>query len=329
MAVTSTDTAPDAPSPLEHPLKSSLSRGRTWRNRLASGWMVASLIVAAVPLVAILVILVTKGFSMVASLDWWSKPISTDVARNALGTKEAQDAFGNIGTVAPVKEVVYGMQPAIVGTLITTGIAALLAIPLGIAAAVYLNEYGGKSRSATTIRFFTDVMTGVPSVVMGIFVYTVWVLNFEQSGRSGLAGGLALACLMLPVVVRSTEEMLRLVPDALRQASAALGTPRWKTTTRVVLPAAMPGITSGAMLAVARAAGETAPILFTVGVVSSTNLSIFGQNTTLSAQIFSNATQPGGESIAWGAALTLIVIVMVFTLTARYVSSKFSVRVDG
>jgi phosphate transport system permease protein len=291
--------------------------------------MILSLVVAAVPLLAVMIILVAKGFSLVASTDWWTKPIPTNVASNALSSAEAQDAFGNTTGAAATTAVVYGMQPAIIGTLLTTGLAALLSIPLGILAAVYLNEYGGKSRSASVIRFFTDVMTGVPSVVMGIFIYTVWVLNFEQSGRSAFAGGLALACLMLPVVVRSTEEMLRLVPDSLRQASAALGTPRWKTTTRVVLPAAMPGITSGSMLAIARAAGETAPLLFTVGVVSSTNFSLFGQNTALSAQIFSNATQPGGESIAWGAALTLIIIVMAFTLAARFVSSKFSVRVDG
>jgi len=291
--------------------------------------MVASLVVAAIPLIAILVILLTKGFSLVASVDWWTKAIPTNVASNALSSQEAQDAFGNTTGAAAVQDVVYGMQPAIIGTLLTTGLAALLAIPLGIFAAVYLHEYGGNSRSASIIRFFTDVMTGVPSVVMGIFIYTVWVLNFQQSGRSAFAGGLALACLMLPVVVRSSEEMLRLVPDSLRQASAALGTPRWITTTRVVLPAAMPGITSGAMLAIARAAGETAPILFTVGVVSSTNFSLFGQNTSLAGQIFSNATQPGGESIAWGAALTLIIVVMVFTLAARWVSSKFSVRIDG
>jgi len=291
--------------------------------------MIGSLVIAAVPLLAVMGVLVAKGFSLVADSDWWTEPIPSNVASSALSTAEAQKEFGNVGVVAPAAKVVYGMQPAIVGTLLTTGLAALLAIPLGIAAAVYLNEYGGRSRSASVIRFFTDVMTGVPSVVMGIFVYTVWVLNFEASGRSAFAGGLALACLMLPVVVRSTEEMLRLVPDSLRQASAALGTPRWKTTTKVVLPAAMPGITSGSMLAIARAAGETAPILFTVGVVSATNLSLFGQNTTLSAQIFSNATQPGGESIAWGAALTLIIVVMVFTLAARFVSSKFSVRVDG
>lgn len=315
-----------ANAPLRHPLESNLSRGRTWRNRLASSWMIASFVLAAIPLMAVLGILLVKGLSLVASLDWWSKPIPSNVASSTFNNAEAQDAFGNVGTVAPVQQVVYGMQPAIVGTLLTTGLAALFSIPLGIAAAVFLNEYGARSRSASVIRFFTDVMVGVPSVVMGIFVYTVWVLNFEQSGRSAFAGGLALACLMLPVVVRTTEEMLRLVPDSLRQASAALGTPRWRTTTQVVLPAALPGIASGAMLAIARAAGETAPILFTVGVVSATNFSLFGQNTTLSAQIFSNATQPGGESVAWGAALTLIMMVMLFTLTARLVTARFAQR---
>lgn len=311
-----------------HPLASSLPAGRLWRNRLATLWMVGSLVVAAVPLLIVIGVLVAKGIGVVASLDWWTESIPSNVTAGALATPEAQEAFGNTGDVVPV-EVVHGMAPAIIGTLITTSIAAVIAIPLGIAAAVYLHEYGGRSRPASVIRFFTDVMTGVPSVVMGIFIYTVWVLNFEERGRSGFAGGLALACLMLPVVVRSTEEMLRLVPDALRQASAALGAPRWKTTLGVVLPAAMPGITSGAMLAIARAAGETAPILFTVGTVTATNFSPFGQNTTLSAQIFGNATQPGGERIAWGAALTLIAIVMVFTLAARFVSSKFSVRTDG
>lgn len=323
MAATQPNLTPD------NPLASSLSTRRRWTNRLASAWMTGALVVAAIPLIAILAVLVAKGASLVFSADWWSKSIPTNVASNALASKEAQDAFGNTTAATSTAPVVYGMQPAIVGTLLTTGLAALLAIPLGVAAAVYLNEYGGRTRSTSVIRFFTDVMTGVPSVVMGIFVYTVWVLNFEGSGRSAFAGGLALACLMLPVVVRSTEEMLRLVPDSLRQASAALGTPKWRTTMSVVLPAALPGITSGSMLAIARAAGETAPILFTVGVVSATHLSLFGQNTTLSAQIFSNATQPGGEAMAWGAALTLILVVMTLTLAARFVSSRFSVRVDS
>ena len=159
------------------------------------------------------------------------------------------------------------MGPAVVGTLITTGLAALMAIPLGILAAIYLNEYGRKRRLARFIRFMTDVMTGVPSVVMGVFIYTFWVVSFGQ-GRSALAASLALACLMLPIVVRSCEEMLRLVPDALREGSSALGARTWKTTARVVLPTALPGIVSGAMLAVARAAGETAPVLFTIGAAN-------------------------------------------------------------
>jgi len=221
----------------------------------------------------------------------------------------------------------YGMQPAIIGTLFITLLASLIAIPIGILGAVYLNEYGKNRRLATAIRFLTDVMTGVPSVVMGIFVYTVFVLQFKE--RTTLAGALALACLMLPIVVRSTEEMLKLVPDNLREASAALGTRTWRTTVGVVLPAALPGITSGCMLAIARAAGETAPLLFTIGSIShfagvGHMASQLGeQNTSLATQIFSNATQPGGEPLAWGAALTLIVMVLVLTMLARVVTARF------
>ena len=217
------------------------------------------------------------------------------------------------------------MGPAVVGTLVTTGLSAAMAIPLGILAAVYLNEYGKQRRLARFIRFMTDVMTGVPSIVMGIFVYSLWVIEFGY-GRSALAASIALACLMLPIVVRSTEEMLKLVPNTLREASAALGTRTWRTTLGVVLPAALPGVTSGAMLAIARAAGETAPILLTVGSTRFTNWSLGGVNTSLSREIYSNATQPGGESLAWGAALTLIAIVLVMTLLARFVTSKFAIR---
>jgi phosphate transport system permease protein len=228
---------------------------------------------------------------------------------------------------ATADAVVYGMQPAIIGTIVITGLAALMAIPVGIMGAIYLNEYGKQRRLAHALRFLTDVMTGVPSVVMGIFIYTVWVLHFQQ--RSTFAGALALACLMLPIVVRSTEEMLKLVPDNLREASAALGTRTWRTTLGVVLPAALPGITSGCMLAIARAAGETAPLLFTIGSISHFGgvghmASQLGeQNTSLATQIFSNATQPGGEPLAWGAALTLIVMVLVLTMLARVVTARF------
>jgi phosphate transport system permease protein len=217
-----------------------------------------------------------------------------------------------------------GMYPAIVGTLVLTGGAAAMAIPLGVLGAIYLNEFGKKRALARFIRFMADVMTGVPSIVMGLFIYTVWVIRFHE--MSGLAGALALACLMLPIIIRTTEEMLRLVPNVLRYASQALGARTWRTTLTVVLPASLSGIISGAMLAVARAAGETAPIIFTAGIAFEPNKSLSGQNTALSAQIFRNASQPfpGAQARAWGAALTLIAIVFLFTLIARLVSRRFS-----
>jgi phosphate transport system permease protein len=217
------------------------------------------------------------------------------------------------------------MGPAIVGTLVITGVATLMAVPLGILAAVYLNEYGKNNRLATVIRTMADVMTGVPSIVMGLFIYTIWVLQF---GYSGFAGALALACLMLPIVIRSAEEILRLVPAGLREASLALGASRARTIVTVVLPAAVSGIVSGSLLAVARAAGETAPLLFTIGAARNRNWHIFsGANTALSAQIFRNAQLPfaGAQDRAWGAALTLIVLVVVLTVLARIVTKRFSV----
>jgi len=292
---------------------SALSAGRRWRNRLATVFMITSFFVAAVPLGFVLWTVISKGFSVI-SADWFTKDIP-DVASSALASK-----FG-VTNAAPV---VYGMAPAIVGTLLTTGLATLLAVPLGILGAIYLNEYGGTRRFARLLRFFTDVMVGVPSVIMGVFLYAVWVVPRGVNGRSAIAGALALACLMLPIVVRSTEEMLRLVPDSLREASLALGSRRSRTTLTVVLPAALPGITSGCMLAVARAAGETAPLLLTIGSTRFLNASFNGVNTALPTQIFSNVTQPGGAPLAWGAGLTLIALVLIFTLLARFVTSRFA-----
>jgi phosphate transport system permease protein len=220
-----------------------------------------------------------------------------------------------------------GIAPAIVGTLVITGVAALMAIPLGVLAAIYLNEYGRQSRIANVIRFMADVMTGVPSIVMGLFVAAIWVSAGLHFGYSGFAGSLALAALMLPIVIRSCEEMLKLVPDDLRQASDALGARRWRTVVSVAIPAALPGIVSGAMLAVARAAGETAPLLLTIGVTNKVHANVFqGTNTTLSQEIWFNAQTPfpAAADRAWGAALTLIVIVFVFTVVARIVSSRFA-----
>lgn len=292
---------------------------RRLSNRIATILMAMSFMVAFVPLVYVIASVVVKGIGVIG-VDWFTKDIPTSFTSAARAAK-----YGATGTVKS-NEVVYGMAPAIYGTLITTALASAMAIPTGILAAVYLNEYGRKGRLARALRFITDVMTGVPSVVMGVFVYLVIVLQFKD--RSALAGGLALACLMLPVVVRTTEEMLRLVPQLLRDAAEGLGTPKWRSTLTVVLPAALPGITSGCMLAIARAAGETAPLLFTIGSVSAINWSVLGPNTALATQIYSNVSTPGAEGLAWGAALTLIVMVLVLTVLARFVTSRFAFSLD-
>ena len=256
--------------------------------------------VAAVPLAFVIGYVVKQGGSGI-SWSMLTKPIPTS------------------RTIGP------GIGPAVVGTLLVTLAAAALAIPLGLLAAIYLNEYGKEGKTAAAIRFLTNVMSGVPSIVMGLFVYTVWVLTFKK--QTAFAGSLALACLMLPIVIRSTEEMLRLVPNALREAAFALGATKSRTILTVVLPAALPGITSGSMLAVARAAGETAPLLFTIGITQTTNWNLFsGTNVALSQLIFTNAGQPfvGAKERAWVAALTLITLVLLLTIIARIISSRLT-----
>ena len=217
-----------------------------------------------------------------------------------------------------------GMGPAILGTLLVTAGATLIAVPLGILGAVFLHEYGGTSAFAKLVRFMATVMTGVPSIVMGLFVYLTWTLKF---GYSAFGGALALACLMLPVVIGSTEQMLRLVPANLREAAYALGTSKSRTILTVVLPAALPGIVSGSLLAVARAAGETAPLLFAVGAATAYNPNLFsGANTALSMQIFGNATSSfvAAQDRAWGAAFTLMLLAFLVTLTARLLFTRRS-----
>ena len=284
-----------------NPQDATLLRRRRLINNGFTGLVFLCVAVAAVPLFAIVYYVLNKGTGVIS----WS-----------FLTKDIPILTRSVGP---------GMGPAIIGTLVITGTATAMAVPLGILAAVYLNEYGKKNRLAQVIRTMSDVMTGVPSIVMGLFIYTIWVLRY---GYSGFAGSLALACLMLPIVIRSTEEILKLVPAGLREASLALGASRARTILTVVIPAAIPGITSGALLAVARAAGETAPLLFTIGAAHKANWSVFGGvNTALSTQIFSNARQPfpGAVERAWGAALTLIVLVVALTILARIVTKRFSV----
>ncbi|MFC4335501.1 phosphate ABC transporter permease PstA [Salininema proteolyticum] len=281
----------------------SIGAVRNAKNRAATLAIAACLLVAAIPLGYVAYEVIARGGSSL-SLEF----LTSDIPRN-------------------YRVEGGGMAPAIVGTLTITGMAALMALPVGILGAVYLNEYGKNSPLARFIRMMSDVMTGVPSIVMGLFIYVVWVVNVGE--RNGFGGALALACLMLPIVIRSAEEMLKLVPDEYRQASAALGTPKWRTIMTVVLPSASSGLTSGSLLAIARAAGETAPIIVTVGITYAVNPDLFaGGNTTLAAQIFGNASQPfaGSTDRAWGAALTLIAIVFLFTLLARFISARFSIE---
>lgn len=283
--------------------RSALPRRRRIADLSATGLIVGAVALAVIPL-GLVCYQVIKAGGGVFNLDFLTSDIPNSYRRRG-----------------------GGMAPAVVGTLLITGAAALIAIPLGVLGAIYLNEYGKQRPLARFIRTMADVMTGVPSIVMGLFIYVTWVMAFKE--RSGFAAALALACLMLPIVIRSSEEILRLVPDELRAASLALGARRWRTTLTVVLPAAISGITSGALLAVARAAGETAPLIVTAGITFSTNPNLFeGENTALPAQIFRNASQPfaAAQDRAWGAALTLVVIVLAFTVIARAISARFAIK---
>jgi phosphate transport system permease protein len=275
---------------------------RRTKSQIATGVMWAALVVTLVPLIFVLVTVVSKGITAISWQFLTGGPIPPNVLPLGIG----------------------GMGPAVVGTLEITGFAAVMAIPLGVLGAIYINEYGGKGWLARLISFMADIMTGVPSIVMGLFIYTIWVLHF---GYSGLAGSFALACLMLPVVIRSSYEMLRLVPDDLRQGAYAVGATKARVTLTVVLPSAIGGIVSGALLAVARAAGETAPLLFAILTVESTNANLFhGANTALSTQIFANAQSAyvGANQRAWGAALTLIVIAFLLMIIARVITARFT-----
>ncbi|CBG71984.1 phosphate ABC transporter permease PstA [Streptomyces sp. LBUM 1478] len=213
-----------------------------------------------------------------------------------------------------------GIYHAILGTLEQVGIAAVISVPIGVLTAIYLVEYG-RGRLAKAVTFFVDVMTGIPSIVAGLFILSTWILILGM-GPSGFAGAMALTILMLPVVVRSTEEMLKLVPNELREASLALGVPKWRTILKIVLPTAIGGITTGVMLAVARIAGETAPVLLLVWGSNYINANPFTDpQASLPMYIYLQFQQSGGSGAAydraWAASLTLIAFIMILNLAAR------------
>jgi phosphate transport system permease protein len=225
-----------------------------------------------------------------------------------------------------------GAEHAIVGTLIITGLAVLISVPIGLMAAIYMNEYGtGRLRRALT--FFVDVMTGIPSIVAGLFAYALFELFFGPGIRMGAMGSIALAVLMIPIVIRSAEEVLKIVPNHLREASYALGTPKWRTITKVVLPTAFAGLVTGVMIATARIIGETAPLLVTTGVVDSLNTDPFGgRMQNLAVYAFNEYRSPGLDKAAsydraWAAALTLIAIVMILNVIARLVYRRYKTEI--
>jgi phosphate transport system permease protein len=222
-----------------------------------------------------------------------------------------------------------GIYHAIIGTLYITAAAAVISVPIGLLTAVYLVEYG-RGAMAKALTFLVDVMTGIPSIVAGLFAYALFVLVWGEGTRSGIAGAVALSLLMIPIVVRSSEEMLKLVPHELREGAYALGVRKWRTVVQVVIRTALPGIITGIMLAVARVVGETAPLLVTAGYTDSTNFNLFNQQMmTLPVFAYTSFKSPGvppdpGYERAWGTALVLLIIVMLLNLIARLFTYFFA-----
>ena len=259
--------------------------------------------VAIVPLVLVIFYILSKGVGAL-SVEFFT-------------TDPTGSFFGDQG----------GVKSAILGTIEIVGFAALVAVPLGVGVALYLTEYGGEGKLAQAVRFFVDVMTGVPSIVFGLFIYLTLVLaGTGGSSFAGWKGSAALALLMLPIVTRSAEVVLKLVPGSLREAALALGAPRWKVIVRVVLPSAASGIVTGALLSIARAAGETAPLLFTATIVKATTFDLNQPMNSLPAQIFQDLKQPNDELVqrAWGAAVTLVAMILIVTLIAKLIQRRSS-----
>ncbi|RYB94578.1 phosphate ABC transporter permease PstA [Nocardioides oleivorans] len=294
------------------PLWSRVVEGRRGAaDRMVTGLVWAACLVAIVPLVSLLWTVVDRGLPAINS---------TFLTYSMYRTSLDQEV---------------GIYHALIGTVLITLFAAIISVPIGIMAAIYLIEYGKGKRLARWITFLVDVMTGIPSIVAGLFAFALFILLFGPSTRVGIGGSVALSLLMIPIVVRSTEEMLRLVPAELREAAYALGVPKWRTIVKVVLPTALGGIVTGVTLSIARVVGETAPLLLIAGLTTRTNFNVFdGRMTTLPVLIYTQNANPGiaevpggirpGIEMAWGGALVLIVIVMVLNLAARIIGKIFA-----
>jgi phosphate transport system permease protein len=279
-----------------------VSPARRRRDRFARSSILAATVVALIPLVLIVYYLLHKGLG-----SWSSDFFTTDPTGNT---------FFKTSSIG-------GIKSAILGTIEIVALGSAISIPLGIGVAIWLVEYGRDSRFAQLVRFFVDVLTGVPSILFGLFVFIVLVVG-TGSSYAGYKGSIALALLMLPIVIRSAEVILLLVPGDLRESALALGAPRWRVIARIVLPTALPGMVTGILLAIARAAGETAPLLFTAASTHKTTGDLGAFMNSLPVQIYNDVTSPTESVVnrAWGAALTLVVMILLLNLLARLVSRR-------
>ncbi len=293
--------------PVKAPTFDGLSLRRKVTDKAATVLVTLSVVVALVPLVWVLYSVVTKGIDVVTSSTWW------------FNSQAGMTAFAPGG----------GAYHAIVGTLLQGLVCAAISIPVGVFVGIYLVEYGGSTRLGRVTTFMVDILTGVPSIVAALFIYALWVASFGFP-RSGFAVALALVLLMIPVIVRSTEEMLRIVPMDLREASYALGVPKWKTIVRIVIPTALSGIVTGIMLALARVMGETAPLLILVGYAQAINFDMFnGFQGSLPGMMYDQVSAGAGANPVptdrlWGAALTLIILVAILNVGARFLAKFFA-----
>ncbi|MDL4814930.1 phosphate ABC transporter permease PstA [Actinomadura opuntiae] len=281
------------------PTLGSVSAGRKAKDRAAKVFVYAAFLLAVIPLVSVLWTVIANG----------AKRFDGVFLTHSMNGLASKDAGG-------------GAYHAIIGTLEQVGLTALISVPLGVLTAIYLVEYARGGRLGRTISFFVDVMTGIPSIVSGLFILAFWLLALGMD-FSGFAGALSLTILMLPTVIRATEEMLKLVPGDLKEAAYALGVPRWRTIMFVVLPTALPGIVSGVMLAVARVMGETAPLLLTIFITKAINTDPFsGAQGSLPTFIWDQSTDPNANAVdrAWAGALVLILLIMLLNLAARLVA---------
>lgn len=287
-------SSPMIESPAKTLEMTEVSAIRRFKDALATVLVSLAVLVAMIPLVWVLYTVISRGFPHIVDATWWTE-----------------------------SRVRGGAAHAIVASLQQAAVAAVISIPLGVFVAVYLVEYAGLSRLGKLTTFMVDILSGVPSIVAALFVYAVWNILFGFD-RSGFGVALALVLLMLPVIVRSTEEMLKIVPQDLREASFALGIPKWKTIVRVVLPTALAGIVTGIMLSVARVMGESAPVLILVGAFQGFNYNLMeGAQESLPLMMV-QLRSAGDTEIVWGAALTLIIMIAVLNLIASFISKKFS-----